>query len=94
MTQRDDDHRRPPGEKVYWLDRPENVRKVFYALIGLCALSVLADLFYDKHVHYTVEKLIGAYAIFGFVSAVGLVLAAKEMRKLLMRDEDYYDDDD
>jgi len=70
------------------------VRKVFYGLIGLCALSVLADLFYEKHVHYVAEMLIGAYGIFGFASAVGLVLAAKELRKLLMRDEDYYDNDD
>jgi hypothetical protein len=35
----------------------------------------------------------GFYAIYGFVACVILVLVAKEMRKLVMRDEDYYDDD-
>ena len=40
------------------------------------------------------EGLWGFYAIYGFVACVILVLLAKEMRKLLMRDEDYYDRDD
>lgn len=83
-----------PPERRYWLDRPENVRKVNFGLIGLCAFSVLADFFYVKHVHYVAETLIGAYGIYGFVSCVGLVLAAKQLRKLLKRDEDYYDNDD
>jgi len=38
------------------------------------------------------EALPGFYALFGFVACVVLVLIAKEMRKVLMRDEDYYDD--
>jgi len=40
------------------------------------------------------EALWGFYAIYGFVACVVLVLLAKEMRKILMRDEDYYDRDD
>ena len=35
----------------------------------------------------------GFYAGYGFVACVLLVLIAKEMRKLLMRREDYYDGD-
>ncbi len=33
----------------------------------------------------------GFDAIYGFVACVGLVIAAKGLRVLLMRDEDYYD---
>lgn len=84
----------PRAERSYWLDRPGSATKIFYALIGLCTVSVLADLFYEKHVHYAAEKIIGAYGIYGFVCCVGLVLAAKELRKLLKREESYYADDE
>lgn len=96
MTEPTDDssHGPKPGERQYWLDRPANVTKIYYGLIALCAISVLADLFYEKHVHYGVEKIIGAYGIYGFVGCVALVLGAKEMRKLVKRDEKYYGDDD
>ena len=85
----------PPvaGERRYWLDNRRNVDKVFYALIALCVGTVAADFFYEKHAHFAAEYVIGAYGIYGFVACVGLVLAAKEMRKLLKRDEDYYERD-
>jgi hypothetical protein len=35
--------------------------------------------------------MFGFYAIYGFVACVLLVVIAKELRKLLMRDENYYD---
>jgi flagellar biosynthesis protein FliR len=74
-----------------WFDDPKNVNKVVRTLIALCIASVVADLFYDKHTHYGFQGLIGFDAIYGFVSCVLLVLAAKQLRKVLMRDEDYYD---
>lgn len=74
-----------------WLDRPGSVNKIIYALCAICALSVLADLGYEKHGHWGWQGIMGFDAIYGFVSCVGLVLAAKVLRKLLMRSEDYYD---
>lgn len=82
-----------PGERPRWLDRPANVTKVVWALVAACALLFLGDLLYVKHPTFAVEYLFGFYAIYGFVGSVGLVLAAKWMRRLLMRDEDYYDRD-
>ena len=38
------------------------------------------------------QEWFGFDAIYGFVACVGLVLAAKGLRVLLMRDEDYYGD--
>ena len=78
-------------EKKYWLDDPRNVTKVFYTLFGVCVLLVVADLFYDKHVHFPWEGRLGFYAFYGFVAAFSLVLIAKQLRKILMRGEDYYD---
>ena len=59
---------------------------------GACGLVAATDLFAHRHVHYEAEGWFAAYGIYGFVACVGLVLAAKELRKLLKRDEDYYGD--
>jgi len=82
------------GGKRYWLDDPRNVRKIVYALVVVCVLLVLLDFFYDKHAHFDAENWFGFYGFYGFVCCVGLVLAAKELRRLVMRREDYYGDDD
>jgi hypothetical protein len=84
---RDRDHEEQPG----WFDEPGNVNKVIWTLVGLCVASVAADFFYQKHAHYGFQEIIGFDAVYGFVSCVLLVLAAKQLRKVLMRDEDYYD---
>ncbi|MBL4721495.1 MAG: hypothetical protein JKY20_10245 [Alphaproteobacteria bacterium] len=74
-----------------WLDRPDSAKKICWALYVLCAALFFADAFYEKHSHYAVEDWFGFYAIFGFVFSIGLVLSAKELRRLVMRKEDYYD---
>ena len=81
------------GGKTYWLDKAGSVDKIWYALLILCFVLTAADLFYEKHPHFEIEKWFGFYSGFGFVFSVGLVLGAKELRRILMRKEDYYDDD-
>ena len=78
-------------EKKYWLDDPRNVKKIVYTLYAVCTLLVGADSFYHKHTHFYFENWFGIFGWFGFTACVGLVLAAKVMRKLLKREEDYYD---
>ena len=39
------------------------------------------------------ENWFGFYGIYGFVACVILVLAAKELRKLVARAEHYYEDE-
>ncbi len=71
-----------------------HVNRVIIALGVVCTMVVLADLFYDKGGHYGWEQWVGFQAAYGFVSCVGLVLAATQLRKLIMRSEDYYGDAD
>jgi len=85
-------------ERVYFLDRPANVKlvlRIFFALSGVLILLDLLPLIglwpYKDHVHHAVEELPGFYAIYGLVGCVVLVLAAKVLRKIVMRGEDYYD---
>ena len=74
-----------------WLDRPGAVDKIIWALCIASALTVFADLFYHKHGHWHFQEFMGFDAFYGFVACVGLVIAAKGLRVILMRDEDYYD---
>lgn len=78
-------------QKQYWLDDPRNVDKIFWWLAALCVLSAAVDFFYHPHGHFSWEEWYNFYGFYGFVSCVGLVLLAKQMRKFLMRKEDYYD---
>ena len=71
---------------------PGNIGKIFWSLIVLSALVFLADALYHKHPSFGIEKLFGFYGIIGFVACIGLILAAKGLRVILMRSEDYYDD--
>ena len=79
-------------EKKRWLDDRKNVDKIFWMLCAICAGLVVADFFYSKEPHFRLEGWFGFYAIFGFVACVMLVLTAKYiLRKIVKRDEDYYD---
>ncbi|MBC8268166.1 MAG: hypothetical protein H8E36_05415 [Rhodospirillaceae bacterium] len=77
--------------KKYWLDDMRNVNKIFRALIIVCALLFISDFFYEKHVVYEFEHWLGFFGLFGFSVSFALVLTARELRKILMRDEDFYD---
>ena len=79
-------------DKKHVFDDPGNVKRVIYALYVVCGLTLLLDLVIDRHVDHPWETLIGFYCVYGFVACVVLVLVAKEMRKVIMRGEDYYGD--
>lgn len=74
-----------------WFDKPENVSKMLKVFYVICALLVVADFIVHRHVYHDWENIPAFYAIYGFVGCTILVLIAKEMRKVLMRGEDYYD---
>lgn len=81
------------NDKVHIFDKPQNVRRVLWALVAVCIVTIGADFVYHRHVVHPWEGVWGFYAFYGFVACVVLVLVAKEMRKLLMRAEDYYNRD-
>ena len=79
----------PPG----WLERPANVDRICYALYAVCGVLLFVDLGYHRETHFAFESWLptGFSGVYGLVSCVGLVLAAKQLRRILMRSEDYYD---
>ena len=82
----------PKQEKRHLFDNPRNVKALIYALYASCAVLFVLDFVVHRHTEHPIESWYGFYAIYGFVCCTLLVLAAKELRKLLQRREDYYDD--
>ena len=79
-------------QKTYLFDNPRNVRRVVLGLVGACVILIALDLVLHRHVSHPWEAMFGFYAVYGFVACVLLVLLAKERRKVLIRNEDYYDE--
>ena len=77
--------------KQYWLDSSGNVTKLYRGLWALGIVLVVIDLVLHKHEEFDFAARFGFYAIYGFFACVALVLAAKQLRRILMRSEDYYD---
>ena len=77
--------------RKYWLDRSENVTKLYRGLwvTGIALLAL--DLFLHKHEEFDFAAWFGFYGVFGFVACVVLILIAKNLRRVLMRSEDYYE---
>ncbi|MEM7480542.1 MAG: hypothetical protein AAF481_05170 [Acidobacteriota bacterium] len=83
-------HEPLPEKDRRWLDEPRNVDKIVYGLYITCGLLVILDFFYDKHPHFAFEGWIGFFGFYGFLGSIGLVMAAKAMRLILKRPENYY----
>ena len=95
------DARGAHDDKPGIFDNPRNVRRVILGLYTACAVVFVMDIvsWFQaraavpelRHPASSMDGLPGFYAFYGFVACVLLVLAAREMRKILMRREEYYD---
>ncbi len=80
------------NQKTYLFDKPRNVKRLLNGFYIICVLLVIADFILHRHIELAWEKIPAFYAIYGFIACVVLVLIAKQMRKVLMRRENYYDE--
>ncbi len=91
----------PDEKRKHVFDDPRNVRLVLRILFAACAVVLALDIvslgmqLLDagelRHADHPWERWLGFHPIYGFVACVALVLIAKQLRKILMRDEDFYD---
>lgn len=79
-------------EKTYFFEKPKNVKMAFGYFLGVLAALLIAEFFIHKHVYLPCEEWPEFYAVFGFVTFVLIVFAAKYiLRPIVRRREDYYD---
>ncbi len=79
------------NNKKHLFDNPKNVKLLVRILVGSCIILFAMDLVIHRHTIHPWESFTGFYALYGFLACVVLVMLARELRKLVMRDEDYYD---
>jgi len=77
--------------KEYWLDSSANVTRLYRGLWLVCLALIAIDLFLHRHEDFEFATLFGFHGLYGFLACVTLVLAAKQLRRVLMREEGYYD---
>lgn len=73
-----------------FFDRPETLRRILFSLYVICGLLFGLDFIIHRHTEHPLEGLYGFYPIYGFIGCVVLVIVASWMRKVIMRDENYY----
>jgi hypothetical protein len=75
-----------------FLDRPENIRKLWMMLYAVCGLLLVSDLFAGRSSHFGWDGFFGFYSLLGFVSCAILILFSKVVGLLLKVREGYYDE--
>lgn len=76
----------------HWLVRPRTIRGLWIGFSIILALTVIAQLFVPISDYFTVDGWFGFYAVFGFLTCVGMVVFAKLLGYFLKRPDTYYDD--
>ncbi len=79
-------------QQKHWLVRPENIRLMWRIFMVILALTVVAELGIKGHPYFGVDGWFGFYAIYGFITCVGMVVFAKVLGIVLKRPDTYYDD--
>lgn len=72
---------------------PKATRIILGAFFFVSAALLIADFFVDRYIEHPWENLTGFYPLWGLFGVAGLILAAKGLRRIVMRSEDYYDAD-
>lgn len=72
-------------------DKPENVKKFLTGFYISLVVLLIVDFFIHKHADFPWEGVTDFFAVYGFVSCVGLIFIAKGLRLIVKKDENYYD---
>ena len=90
------EHHGPPKEPICWTDKPDTVKRFFIGFYVVCGVLIVLELILGRETEHPHpwEWVFSFYGLWGFASFWFLVLVAKQMRKLLIRSEDYYEGGD
>lgn len=74
-----------------WTANPQTPNAILFTLVLACAGLVAIDFVHKRHVVFSFEAVKSFYGLFGFAAFVAIVQAARVLRILVKRPEDYYD---
>ena len=77
----------------HWLVRPSTIRRLWAGFIAVLALTIAAELFVAHDAHFSVERVFGFGAWYGFIACAVLIVFAKGIAVFLERPDSYYDED-
>ena len=77
--------------KQNWFYKKSSIKKLYISALIILGVVLFVEYFIVLHPHFSIEKIFGFYAVFGFLSCVGLIIFAKLLGFLVKRKDDYYD---
>lgn len=77
----------------HWLDKPQNIQKLWRGFLLVLVLTVVAELFVDLHPHFEIEGWMGFNAAYGFSTCLLMIVAAKLLGVLFKRPDTHYEGD-
>ena len=86
-----------PNEPKRYLDDPDNVTRLWRRFVLVCTVVAALDLLglfgivYHRHELFFTEGLPGFHSVWGFMAIAALIFLAKQLRRLVMRPESYYE---
>lgn len=80
----------PLANRFLWADSSSAVERIIFWLCVICGILFLLDFIVHRHSYAPGEGLPGFYAVVGFVAFTLIVLGAKQLRRLILRNEQYY----
>ena len=82
------------GRWMMWVEKPGAPNIMFYGLAIACAVVFLADFTYEKHEKVETANTFGFYGVYGFLAFAFIIFAAKTLRMIIKRPENFYGDQD
>lgn len=78
------------ARRFLWADDMGAVERVILGLGVLCVVLFLLDFIVHRHTYVPGEGFPGFYAIVGFIAFTLIVLGATQLRRVILRNENYY----
>ena len=79
-------------KKPGFFEKPATIRALWILLYAVCGLTLVPELFIDRHVYFGIDHFFSFFAVLGFIACALLILFAKGLGFMLKKDEDYYDE--
>ena len=75
-----------------FFEKPATIRTLWILLFAVCGLTLVPELFIERHAYFGIDHFFSFYAILGFIACALLIILAKGLSYILKKNEGYYDE--